>query len=71
MHRLVLTGTPMQNNLQELWALFSFVEPGLLGELEFFTKKFCQVILKGGYTGASQFEQETARQATEELRSLI
>jgi DNA excision repair protein ERCC-6 len=43
----------MQNNLTELWSLFSYVEPGLLGDLEFFTQKFCSVILKGGYKDAS------------------
>jgi SNF2 family DNA or RNA helicase len=61
----------MQNNLTELWSLFSYVEPGLLGDLEFFTKKFCQVIIKGGYQGASEFEQESSKQCTQELRQLI
>lgn len=60
-NRLVLTGTPMQNNLTELWSLFSYVEPGLLGDLDFFTKNFCQVIIKGGYQGASFFEQEASK----------
>ncbi|MEZ6036515.1 MAG: DEAD/DEAH box helicase [Planctomycetota bacterium] len=30
-HRLALTGTPVQNHIGELWALFEFLSPGLLG----------------------------------------
>jgi hypothetical protein len=30
-HRLVLTGTPVENRLLDLWSLFAFVQPGLLG----------------------------------------
>jgi DNA excision repair protein ERCC-6 len=70
-HRLVLSGTPMQNNLTELWALFSYVEPGLLGNLEFFTQRFCSVIIKGGYKEATRLEQEMSKQCTQELRTLI
>ena len=52
-HRVILSGTPMQNNLSELWSLFSFVQPGLLGELDYFQNTFCKTIIKGGYTNAS------------------
>ena len=34
--RLALTGTPVENDLDELWSLFSFVTPGLLGSREKF-----------------------------------
>jgi superfamily II DNA or RNA helicase len=30
-HRLALTGTPVENNLHELWSLFEFLNPGMLG----------------------------------------
>jgi len=39
-HRIILTGTPIQNHLGELWNLFQFINPGLLGSYENFSKKF-------------------------------
>jgi DNA excision repair protein ERCC-6 len=30
-HRIIVTGTPIQNNLIELWSLFDFIYPGRLG----------------------------------------
>ncbi|MEI8012222.1 MAG: DEAD/DEAH box helicase [Candidatus Omnitrophota bacterium] len=35
-HRLVLTGTPVENHLSDLWSLFDFVAPGLLGSIREF-----------------------------------
>lgn len=39
-HRLCLTGTPMENHLGELWSLFHFLLPGLLGDHEQFKRLF-------------------------------
>lgn len=39
-HRLCLTGTPLENNLGELWSLFHFLMPGLLGDAKQFRKWF-------------------------------
>ncbi|MDX8397493.1 MAG: SNF2-related protein [Mariprofundaceae bacterium] len=39
-HRLCLTGTPMENHLGELWALFDFLMPGFLGDLRQFNTLF-------------------------------
>jgi superfamily II DNA or RNA helicase len=38
--RLASTGTPLENNLDELWSLFDFINPGLLGNHAQFNKKF-------------------------------
>jgi SNF2 family DNA or RNA helicase len=39
-HRLALTGTPVENSLRDLWAIFAFVEPGLLGTEASFRRRF-------------------------------
>ena len=38
--KVILTGTPIQNHLSELWNLFQFINPGLLGNAEQFKKKY-------------------------------
>jgi SNF2 family DNA or RNA helicase len=38
--RLALTGTPIENHLEEIWSLFRFIAPGLLGSREGFQKRF-------------------------------
>lgn len=45
-HRIVLTGTPIENSLTDLWSQINFVNPGLLGTLGFFKKSFVQPIEK-------------------------
>lgn len=47
-HRLGLTGTPLENNLGELWALFDAVSPGLLGDRKSFTRLWRTPIEKKG-----------------------
>jgi len=39
-HRLILTGTPIENSLDELWSLFDFLMPGLLSTYERFLEKY-------------------------------
>jgi len=47
-HRLCLTGTPMENHLGELWALFDFLMPGFLATNKQFTQRFRTPIEKFG-----------------------
>lgn len=44
--RLLLTGTPLQNHLSEIWNLFQFANPGLLGSFTQFTDRFINPIEK-------------------------
>ncbi|MCE2740553.1 MAG: DEAD/DEAH box helicase [Sphingobacteriales bacterium] len=46
MRKLVLTGTPIENSVQELWSQLSFVNPGLLGSLSSFQDRFVSPIEK-------------------------
>ncbi len=43
-HRLVMTGTPVENNTFELWSQFNFLNPGLLGSMDYFRKEFAATI---------------------------
>ena len=51
-HRLALTGTPVENSLRDLWAIFGFVEPGLLGSETSFRRRF-EVPIADGDEGAA------------------
>ena len=43
-HRLCMTGTPVENNTFELWSQFAFVNPGLLGSMDYFKREFASPI---------------------------
>lgn len=58
--RMITTGTPIENHLGELWNLFRFINPGLLGSLDSFTERF-----------ATPIERNNDAEARERLRRLI
>lgn len=58
--KLITTGTPIENHLGELWNLFRFINPGLLGSFKSFKQKF-----------ASPIEKFHDRTAANHLRKLI
>ena len=45
--RMIATGTPVENHLGELWNLFRFINPGLLGSKEQFNDRFALPVEKG------------------------
>lgn len=59
-HRIIMTGAPIQNKLSELWSLFDFVFPGKLGVLPVFESEFAVPISVGGYANASPLQVSTA-----------
>ncbi len=59
-HRLCLTGTPMENHLGEIWSLFNFLMPGLLGN----SRQFQQVY-------RNPIEKNASKQATDRLANRL
>ncbi|EEC08769.1 DNA excision repair protein ERCC-6, putative, partial [Ixodes scapularis] len=68
-HRIILSGSPIQNNLRELWSLFDFVFPGKLGTLPVFMQEFAVPITQGGYSNAT--DVQTAYKCASVLRDTI
>ncbi|EQC29088.1 hypothetical protein SDRG_13248 [Saprolegnia diclina VS20] len=70
-HRLILTGSPIQNRLKELWSLFDFVFPGKLGTFPTFEDEFVLPIRHGGYANATKMQILMAYKCALVLRDLI
>jgi hypothetical protein len=60
--RIACTGTPVENTLADLWCLFDFVQPGMLGALNHFSRTYRQPI---------EAKTDEQRAKVEELRELI
>jgi superfamily II DNA or RNA helicase len=52
--RVALTGTPVENNLSELWAILDWTTPGLLGRLGTFRTRYAQAVESGQDPGAAE-----------------
>lgn len=70
-HRLILSGSPIQNNLKELWSLFDFIYPGKLGTLPVFLEQFSVPITQGGYSNATEIQVQIAYRCATVLRDTI
>ena len=60
--RIACTGTPVENSLTDLWCLFDFVQPGLLGALNEFGRNYKRPI---------EAETDEEKSKIEELRALV
>ncbi|MBI9034273.1 MAG: DEAD/DEAH box helicase [Bacteroidales bacterium] len=59
-NRIALTGTPIENSVKDLWSQMNFLNPGLLGDLKFYTKQF-----------VSPIEKNNDNQAAIKLKKLV
>lgn len=70
-HRLILSGTPIQNNVLELWSLFDFLMPGFLGTEKVFNDRFAKPIAASRNSKSSSKEQEAGALALEALHKQV
>ncbi|KAI9888969.1 MAG: TATA-binding protein-associated factor mot1 [Vezdaea aestivalis] len=70
-HRLILSGTPIQNNVLELWSLFDFLMPGFLGTEKVFHDRFAKPIAASRFSRSSSKEQEAGALAIEALHKQV
>lgn len=69
--RILLSGTPIQNDLLEYFSLLHFVNEGLLGSAQEFKKKFENHILKGQEAYATDLERQHAIECLQELSNIV
>ncbi|CAH8863785.1 unnamed protein product [Trichobilharzia szidati] len=70
-HRLILTGTPIQNRVSELWSLFDFLMPEFLGTEQHFLAKFARPVAVSRDVKASKADQRAGQLALEKLHRLV
>ncbi|KAM7319903.1 hypothetical protein ACRRTK_021586 [Alexandromys fortis] len=68
--RVILTGTPVQNDLQEFFTLVDFVNPGILGSLSSYRKIYEEPIIMSREPSSSTEEKELGERRAAELTAL-
>ncbi|KAH9512904.1 hypothetical protein Btru_036970 [Bulinus truncatus] len=71
-NRIILTGTPVQNNLKEMWSLFDYVHQGsLLGTLRTFKMEFETPIIRARERDSTAVEKKLGQEMSETLKKII
>lgn len=69
--RVILSGTPIQNDLSEYFSLLNFAIPDVLGSRAEFRKEFELDILRGRDAEATEAQQELGKQKLQQLSSIV
>uniref|UniRef100_A0A7N0ZRG5 DNA repair and recombination protein RAD54 n=1 Tax=Kalanchoe fedtschenkoi TaxID=63787 RepID=A0A7N0ZRG5_KALFE len=69
--RILLSGTPMQNDLEEFFAMVNFTNPGVLGEASFFRRYYEAPIVSGREPTATMEEKKIGNERSAELSAKV
>ncbi|MFE2637306.1 DEAD/DEAH box helicase [Streptomyces scopuliridis] len=69
--RIALTGTPVENNLSELWALLDWTTPGLLGPLKAFRARHARIVENVENAKSADIKEADNAEAVERLSRLL
>ncbi|KAL4113339.1 hypothetical protein QTP88_016979 [Uroleucon formosanum] len=71
LRRIVLTGTPLQNNLREYHCMVDFIRPNLLGSIKDFTNRFINPIINGQYADSTVIDVKIMKRRSHVLHRML